>query len=66
MEFEFTDYIWIDEKDLDEIIKRVKNGESFSKVYSDISMGWDDEFYYVAYLAKKQVEKYVMSKIKEG
>lgn len=66
MEFEFTDYVWIDDSYLNEMIERVKNGETFSDVYSEITMRWEDEVYYISDLIKDQIEKYVMSKVKEG
>ena len=66
MEFEFTDCVWIDDSYLNEMIERAKNGETFSDVYSEITMRWEDEVYYISDLIKDQIERYVMSKVKEG
>lgn len=65
MEFEFTSSIYVEESDLEEIATRVELGQDFSRVFEDVSMGWEDEDYYRADLIKDNVEKEIMKRIQE-
>lgn len=63
MEFEYTSSIYIDEKDMIEMVMRVKNGENFDDVFEDITANFDDCDYYVCFLIKNDVRKEIKRRI---
>lgn len=65
MEFEFTDTIDILEDDLNEMVRRVEQGEEFCHAYYDIMAGYEDYDYCAAPLIKNQVEKEINQRIKK-
>ena len=65
MEFEYTDSIYISEKDLDEMAQKVAKGKHFGAVYYDIMAGYDDAYFYNRHCIYDDVEKEVMKRVKE-
>lgn len=57
MEFEYTNTIYINEADLDEMVTRVENGESFDDVFDDILAGYDDADYLNCELIRDDVRE---------
>lgn len=65
MEFEYTDSIYISEKDLDYMARNVAKGKHFGAVYYDIMVGYDDADFYNRDNIRDDVEKEVMKRVKE-
>lgn len=63
MNFEYTSFIYVDECDLEEIANRVKNGEPFDDVFSDVMAGYDDCDYYNCSLIEDKVFKEIEHRI---
>ena len=63
MEFEYTNTIYINEADLDEIVTRVKNGESFDDVFDDVLAGYDDTDYLNCELIRDDVREEIERRI---
>lgn len=57
MEFEFTSSIYIIKADLDEMARRVKEGEPFEVVFDNILANYDDYDYYSSGLIRDDVRK---------
>lgn len=56
MEFEYISSIYVTDEDLQEMYDRVKRGEEFEEVFTEIMASYDDEDYYHAYDIIEQVE----------
>lgn len=56
MEFEYIGSIYIPSEDLRGMYLRVKRGEDFEEVFTDIMASYDDEDYYHAYDIIEQVK----------
>lgn len=63
MFFEYTSAIYIDEKDIMEMVIRVMEGELFDDVFYDILAGYDDGDYYHCELIKDDVRKEVARRL---
>lgn len=63
MEFEYTSSIWVSEKDLDKMAKRVRAGKNFYFVFDSILAGYDDEDYYNRGLIAEAVKSEVMKRV---
>lgn len=63
MEFEYTSSIWISEKDLNRMAKRVRAGKGFYQVFDSILASYDDEEYYNRGLIADAVKKEVMKRV---
>ena len=66
MDFEYTGYIYIEESDLKRMFLRVKKGEDFQNVYSDIMSEYDDSDYYVADYVEADVKKEIDRRLKQA
>lgn len=63
MIFEYTSEIYIHERDLTEMVTRVKNGELFDDVFYDVLVNYDDIDYYNCHLIKNDVRKEIEHRI---
>lgn len=63
MFFEYTSAIYIDEKDIMEMVMRVKAGEIFDDVFYDILAGYEDCDYYHCELIIDEVHKEVARRL---
>lgn len=66
MEFEYQSSIWVSERDLDKMTRRVDAGENFYKVFDSILASYDDEDYYNRGLIAEAVKSEVMRRVTNG
>lgn len=66
MDFDFTEYIHIEETDLHEMYKRVKWGERFDDVYEDIMERYPDWEYECRYCIINQVREEINYRLKQS
>lgn len=61
MEFEFVGTVEIAESEIQDMIDRIRQGETFAKVFTDIMAGHDDFEWEARYVIWDKVEKYINS-----
>ena len=65
MRFYYEDCAYIEEEDLELMVKRVKDGENFENVFDDIISGYDDDVYYSSSLFEEDVKKEILKRLNE-
>lgn len=56
MEFIYTDYLWVEEVDLDEMVRLCKEENYKPNVaLAEVSSGWDDEVFYAVGCVRDQI-----------
>ena len=66
MDFAFKDYIWVNECDLEEMIKiHLQHNVTLEDAFKEVSDGWDDWDYYKRDDIKKDVIAELERRIKE-
>lgn len=66
MEFEYTGTIFIEERDLERMCERVRNGENFGDVFYDVISDYDDCDYYASDHIYDKVREEVEKRIKKS
>ena len=66
MEFEYTGSLYVDEKDLEEMVSLCKSGE-YSPYYAarEVAKGWDDDEAALFYLISDDLEEEIKRRLKE-
>lgn len=55
MDFEYTDYLYVEEYDLEEMVKMCKKGATPEKALDEVSRGWDDCDFYIVEKVEDQI-----------
>ena len=61
MEFKFVGSVEIPVSEIQNVVERIKNGEAFAPVFTDIMAGHDDFEWYARFLIYDAVEEYINS-----